>query len=382
MKRLRAWNWGPIAFGVATCFVTGSGGAALYGFGPAEAWTNARIAALTSSVSARIAAFGAAFGANMAAKNEQVISAIAVATKAEALSASQISDGVRGASEQLVNAIRAQRESDRTAVALLDYEPSMAQGYQPCLSIAKNKTLDGAFAMLGANAKTRVAVLDVAPGRMFESAGTAMAQRLGNHRAKFCSQAEATAGLCSVSTLPGGDTNAALLFEPTTAGSLEQQAQQAYMQHVLGEPDQAIASDAGKTPAGQQYMVLKNSKDALLSIPAYSLSMIQAANTKSPDMNNRSANEVLKLRVNQYFGGKEAHDWSEKLTAQSERGLMVEALKMGGLEVWLHQKQYQQNQRLELNLAALVLAASDGTKFSVNAKYDKIARETVTNAIK
>jgi hypothetical protein len=172
------------------------------------------------------------------------------------------------------------------------------------------------------------------------------------------------------------------MIEPTEPGSLQHRAQTSYMQHVLGAPDQLIAKDAGRTAGGQQYMMIKNSKDSLQSIPAYSLSMIQAANTRTADLGGKSPNEVMRLRVNGYFGGKEAQDWSKALTAQSERGLMVEAVKMGGLEVWLHHKQYQQNQRLELNLAALALAASDDTKSAVDAKYDKMMSDMTAGAIK
>ena len=257
----------------------------------------------------------------------------------------------------------------------------MAQGYEPCVTGARNKTLDQTFDALGASAKGRVAALDAAPGAMVASTGAAMTARLANHRTKFCSEAEAQAGLCAVSPLPGGDTNGALLFLPTQPGSLQEQAQKAYMQHVLGAPDQMLPKAAGTSPAGQTYMLEKNSKDALMSIPAYSLSMVQAANLRSADTGDKSPNEVLRLRVNQYFGGKEAQQWSHALTGQSERGLMVEAVKMSGLEVWLHHKQYQQNQRLELNLAALALAASEDAKAGVDAKYDKMMRDTAAGAI-
>lgn len=380
MMRLKKLS--PIALGIAACVVTGSAGAALYGFGPAEAWTIEQIASETESVAENIASFGESFGESMAEKFEQLISAIGVATKQEALSASAVSQSAHDSAEQLVNAVRAQRQNDQLTKAYLDFNPGTGQGYQPCLVAARNRTLDGAFETLGVTATARVASLDVAPGKMVSSTGTAMAQRLADHRSKFCSQAEATAGLCSLSDLPGGDTNAALLFEPTDPGSLKQQAQTAYIQHVLGAPDQAIPKDAGMSPAGQQYMLAKNSKDALLSIPAYSLSMVQAANTRVADLGDKSPNEILKLRVNQYFGGKEAQQWSSTLTAQSERGLMVDAVKMGGLEVWLHHKQYQQNQRLEMNLAALAMISAQEAKANVDAKYAKMARDNATSAIK
>ncbi|MEM8515182.1 hypothetical protein RCH14_004542 [Massilia sp. MP_M2] len=372
----------PGAAILATCFVSGSAGAALYGFGPAESWTIAQITKLSTAISSQIGTFGTTFGANMAVKFEQAISAVAVATKQESLGASIVSDASRDSAAQLVNAVRAQRSSDQIASAMLDFNPATGQGHEPCLTTAKNRTLDAAFDALGRVAKANVAALDLAPGRMVSSVGAAMTQRLATHRDKFCTQGEASAGLCSLSSLPGGDTNASLLFEPTDPGSLQQQAQQAFTQHVLGAPDAMIAKEAGQTPAGQHYMLTKNSKDALLSIPAYSMSMIQAANTRSPDLANKSPNEVLKLRVNQYFGGKEAQDWSKTLTAQSERGLMVEAAKLGGLEVWLHHKQYQQNQRLEMNLAALVLAQSEEAKRNVSTRYDRMARDTASSAIR
>lgn len=371
----------PLALGVAACCVTGSASAVLYGFGPAESWTIVQIGKLSTSVGTNIATFGSTFGANMALKFEQVISAVAVATKQEALAGSVVADAGKQSAEQLVNAVRAQKLSDQAANAILDYTPAMAQGYEPCVSGARNKTLDNTFDALGASAKNRVAALDVAPGAMVASTGAAMTARLANHRTKFCSEAEAQAGLCSVSTLPGGDTNGALLFLPTQPGSLQEQAQKAYMQHVLGAPDQVLPKGAGTSPAGQAYMLEKNSKDALMSIPAYSLSMVQAANLRSADTGDKSANEVLRVRVNQYFGGKEAFKWSQALMGQSERGLMVEAVKMNGLEVWLHHKQYQQNQRLELNLAALALAASEEAKAGVDAKYAKMMRDTATGAI-
>lgn len=366
---------------LGTCLITGSVSAALYGFGPAEAWTIGQITKLSTDITAKITTFGTTFGANMTVKFEQVISAIAVATKQEALGASIVADASKNSAEQLVNAVRAQRTSDQVAGAMLDFNPATGQGHEPCLTTAKNRTLDAAFDSLGRVAKANVAALDLAPGRMAQSVGAAMAQRLSTHREKFCTSAEEKAGLCNVSSLPGGDTNASLLFEPTDPGSLQQQAQQAFTQHVLGAPDELISKDAGRTPAGQQYMMVKNTKDALLSIPAYSMSMIKAANTRSGELGNKSPNEVLKLRVNQYFGGKEAQDWSKTLTAQSERGLMVEAAKLGGLEVWVHHKQYLQNQRLEMNLAALVLAASEEAKTNVNSRYDRMARDTAASAI-
>lgn len=360
-----------IATGFSSTLFACSVFAALYGGDPAEHWTIGQIGRHTTSVTGHIAAFGASFSAQMQTSFEQIITAVAIATKQEALAAHIVTDGSRQAAEQLVNAYSAQRTSDQVAQAYLDYHAGTGQGYDPCGTLAKNKTLDAAFDNISTKAKTTIQKIDVSPGRLVASTPKAMQDRLKNHRDKFCTESEANAGLCSLSRLPGGDTNASLLFESAEEGSLESEARLAYIQHVLGEPDQALQKSAGSTPAGETYMVAKNRKDALLSIPAYSLAMIDSANTQSASLSNKSPNDVLKIRVNQYFGGREAEAWSGALARQRPRGLIVEAAKMSGLEVWLSYKQYEQNQRIEANLAALVLSSAEKYTGSIETQYQK-----------
>ncbi len=371
-----------VAAVLSTSLVSGVAYATLYGGGPAETWTIQQIAGQTAVVSMNIAAFGAAFGAQMQFNFERIISAVAVATKQEALSANIVTDGTRQAAEQLVNAVRAQRQSEQVATAYLNYNPATGQGFDPCGTNVKNKSMDIAFTAVAAQAKTNVGLTDVAPGRLVNSTAQAMRARLDTHRSKFCTSAEASAGLCSVSQLPGGDTNAALLFDSAPEGSLQTEARSAYIQHVLGSPDQKLEKSAGGTPAGQAFMVVKNRKDALLSVPAYSLAMIDAANTQSAQFGGKSPNEVLKLRVNQYFGGKEAEQWSGAMARQTQRGLLVEATKMAGLEVWIHHKQYEQGQRLEANLAALLLTSADKLSGPLEAQYQRVLAETANVAVK
>ncbi|MEN9194495.1 hypothetical protein QYF96_16655 [Xanthomonas euvesicatoria] len=360
----------------------GTAGAVLYGYGPAENWTIAEIMKLQTSVGTNITTFGSSFSAQMQTKFENIISAVAVATKQEALSANIVSDGTREASEQLVNAVRAQRQSDQVAKAFLDYNPATGQGFDPCGTSAKNRTLDVAFADMAARARNRVGTTDVAPGRLVPSVGAAMQQRLAEHRDKFCTASEAQAGLCSTSQLPGGDTNAALLFEPASPSTLQGDARAAYIQHVLGQPDAAIPRSAGGTPAGQEYLLAKNRKDSLLSVPAYSLAMIDAANTRSDELQGKSPNEVLKLRVNQYFGGAEAEKWSGALARQSQRGLLVETAKMAGLEAWVNHEQYKQNQRIEANLAALLVASADRLSVPLEGQYQRVLHETSSRDVR
>ena len=367
---------------VGGLLVSGVAYGALYGGGPAETWTIGMISALTGAVVAQLAAFQALFMAQSQLRFEQLISAVAVATKQEGVSANQVVDATRNAGQTLVNAVRAQRINDATIKAYLDYSPTTGQGYDACGTIVRNRTLDKAFDDVPGLARQTVAQLDAAPGATVDSRVGAMANRLNMHRTKFCTPAEASAGLCSVGSVPGGDTNAGLLFTGVDIESDEALARKAFIQTVIGAPDERISSDAGKSPAGQAYLFEKNRKDSLLSIPAYSLAMIDANNTRTEAYGGKSPNEMMKLRVNQYFGGKEAQQWSSSMAAQTTRGLIVEATKMAGLEVWMRHKQYEQGQRLEANLAALVLGSTDEMQADVDRKHQAVLKQTAAQAVK
>lgn len=355
---------------------------ALYGGGPAETWTQAQITALTSKISGDITLFGSTFSAHMQAKFEQVISAVAIATKQESLSASVVSDSSMQAANQIINAATTQNMNDQVTQAYLNYNGATGQGYDPCGTLVRNKTLDQAFSGMGGTVATKMAKMDVAGGKLVPSRAEALKTRLAQHRDKFCSVGEAEAGLCTLSDLPAGDTNAALLFESTAEGSLVSEARQSYIQHVMGEPDEALTTAAGRSATGQAYLLNKTRKDALLSIPTYSLQTISAANTQSAEYKNMSPNELLQSRVNQYFGGEEAEKWAGTLTHQAPRGLLVEAAKMAGLQVWIRQKSYEQNQRIIANLSALQIASAEPLKNIVEQHAVALQRNTVNQQIK
>jgi hypothetical protein len=367
---------GLAAVGTSTAY------AAMYGGGPAEAWVNAQIATETGKVSAALSSFGSSFGTALTKQFEQIISAVAVATKQEALAGNTIETAGMQSGQQLVNAVASQRETAQVTKAYLDYSPQMGQGYDPCGTEAKQQTLDQYFDSLPAAAQARMTGFDTNPGHLVASTAQAMQQRLDNHRQNYCTAAEAQAGLCTLSQVPGGDTDASLLFQSEAPGSLQDKARDAYIQHVMGDPPASIPSGMGQTPQGQDYLAAVNREQALLSIPQYSLARIEAENTQSAAYGNKSANDVLTLRVNQYFGGQEAEQWSSALAAQSARGLLVEAAKMGGLEVWIHHQQFEQNQRLEAEFAALVLAEAEiSVKGPTAAQQQKAMRDQVSTQI-
>lgn len=355
--------------------------AALYGFGPAEEWTGQQLTQQAETISSNIITWGEEFAGEMQNHYEKMISAIAVATKQESIAANMIADTNLKTSKQLVNAIAAQEKANEISDIVSKYSPQTGQGYKTCLVIQKNKTLDRAFNDTHVAAQAYITKLDNAPGTLTESTIEAMNNRYKNHLANFCADAEADAGLCKKSKLPGGDTNASILFSPAKPGSLEEEAQLAYIQNVLGRPDSKINKSSGSSVAGQDYFFYKNRKDALVSIPAYSLAKLKAANTINPEV-GYSPNQLLEKRVNDYFGGDEAAKWSKVLAVQDSRGLLVETLKIEGMQTWLDYLKLEQTQRINANLAALILISSDPQKNELGNIYKRIKVNSISSGVK
>ena len=354
--------------------------AAIYGGGPAEGWTGEQITQQANTVSANIISWGEGFAGQMENHFEQVISAIAVATKQESIAANLIASNNLKTSQQLVNAVATQQKASEIAEIISKYSPQTGQGYKTCVVIQKNKTLDRAFSDTHLAAQAYVAKLDNAPGVLVDSVSNSMSARYKNHLSNFCTDAEDAAGLCKKSKLPGGDMNAAVLFAPAQPESLEDKAQMAYIQNLLGKPDGKLTKSAGASASGQDYLYHKARKDALISIPAYSLARIKAANTINPET-GYSTNQLLERRTTDYFGGPEATKWSKVLAGQDQRGLMVETLKVGGLQVWLDFQHLKQTQRINANLAALILVGSDTIKSDLDSAYYEVRQNSVSNGI-
>ncbi|MFM2344506.1 MAG: hypothetical protein RLZZ210_1117 [Pseudomonadota bacterium] len=347
--------------------------------GPAEIWTIGAIAALTSTSIGAITAFGTAFSTSMQFNFERIISAVAVATKQEAMSANNVGEGMQKSAQVLVTAMKSQKQAEDIAQTTMNYAPDSGQGFQPCQTTKQNETLNQAFDAAEKNIGLEIETMDTdnKPGFMVKSKSEAIGDRLQSHYKLFCTKSEAKQGLCSESKLAGADINAAYLFKASKKDSDEDKARLAYIEHIMGEPDEPVEGNIGTNLEAKVKFMHKINKDALISIPAYSLQAVRLANLQQKEYQNYSPNQLLKARVNQYFGGEEANKWAGQLARQTERGLLVEALKMHGLETWLHQKQYQQNQRLEANLAALLVMDGKIKQQQLQQQYSKLATQNI-----
>ena len=173
-------------------------------------------------------------------------------------------------------------------------------------------------------------------GRLVHDINQVNKETIQRHRELFCTAEEAAKGLCTVSKLAGGDTNAALLFQPAKTNSLEAEARRSLRGNILGAPDVALNSVNGMTPRGQQYLFALNRKTALQAFPAYSLASIDAANLQTIKNENgelRSPNQMIDDVIGRCYGTEEAKKWQATMMNQSTRGLLVEMARQKGANI-------------------------------------------------
>lgn len=326
-----------------------------------------------SQLGSMLSGFQTAFGNQIDQTYANIRSYVKVATAQDAASSKNVVDSIVRSGQALVDVMQNQEIADDMADATADVHWLTGQGYDPCGTAYRIESMDMGFDMARERARRTVADADAAPGRLVASRVKVMQDRLRKHKEKFCSASEAAAGQCTVSEVPGGDVNAALLFEPAEADSLKAEARKAYINHVLGEPDQKTDRRAGKSAAGEQYFLDKSRKDSLMSGPALSFSKIDADNTRTRELNDKSPNELMKDAVNQYFGGEKGREWAQRMTMQRMRGLLAEANRMTALENWMRYKNYERDLRMEANLAALSLAETKNNKGRADIASNRVS---------
>lgn len=309
---------------------------------------------------------------NLDLSTESIVSALKVAIKQKAQAANQITDANTKNTQSIASGIQALLQSENMKKSYLAFSGTTGQGFKSCEVVAENTNVAGANKDIIAQAAGIATQTSQVGGKLVGSQQDVINERLNVHKNEFCTVAEAQAGQCNLSNLPGGDTNASLLFTPVTPGSKEALARHYVRENILGTPDKSLSAAAARTPAGQDYLQATNQKSALLAMPAYSLAVIDAQNTKSfKDIDGKmvSANELIDQTVARYYGGSEAKKWQMAMAMQDPRGLLKEGNIINGVSVYLDLQSYKQSLREEGLLAALALAKAQPIKEDVKAKY-------------
>lgn len=322
---------------------------------------------------------------NINESTDKIVQAIAVATSQEAVASVQVAAADKSSKQVLVNAMKADMQSEAAVDALMRFSPNTGQGFAACTVLAKNAQLSQVVDTVGNQAAVKVDEVDTSPHAVQSNYADSYAARVDVHNKNFCTDAEGERGICTPAApdMQGADSNSATLLVSAPAGSSVAVAKQAVRQNILGSPTVAIPAKVAGSAAGQAYLYSVNQKTALSAFPAYSLAYLESMSevrddVKDADGNPQSPNDMLFNTVARYYGGKDSGEWQASMISQQPRGLLVELAKMEGLGAWMDYQEYLAMQRMEGNLAALTLT----TAIPMEQRLDKQFRRAKSTAIK
>lgn len=286
-----------------------------------------------------------------------VASQVATAAKAQINASVVLKQGEMAAIANL-------ETTKRMAEVVADYSLATGQGTNPCEQLSAQNRLAIAGGQTAAIAETMLSGVDNGPGK-YGNAESYVRRATDTRRKYFSTPDEQALGYGPAATakirgldgrevsLAGADTNASILFIDSTDSRVTM-AKSAFLNNIAGVPDLPITPDVASTPEGRRYMAEKQRKDALMSVAMNSLATVGAENSPNAEL-GMSEMEAMRRVVAMYYGSsQEARKRWQGWSAQSQRGLMVDGLKIEAAQLQFLQKLYQQGQRVEALLGTQV----------------------------
>ena len=352
-----------------------------------EAWVYPAFAWSASTITGTITALDAALSAQLWFQSERLISAVAILTKQKAVSANQISDGLRNTNQNIAVSLNALSQAERVKKARFDYGGDFGQGYSPCyvfqgrLGISRAESdLTG---MSAASVRTEV---QAAPGR-FANPVLAQKEMLEQHNKLFCTKDQVDSGLCaSEGSLAGANLNVATLFKPTANEEDLTKAKSSFINNMAGLPDGEVPQGAGGSEVAASYQQAKMQKDAVRSSALASLKQIQLETTSGQDGEHGHGDLPLSKQydneIKRYAGNTpEYQTWARVMAAQNDRGALVELLKIKALDLSMQERQYRQWERMEAQLASAVAAKLKSQSRKADAAANSAVRQTAASKL-
>lgn len=309
---------------------------------------------------------------------------------------------VATAAKAQINANVALKQGELTAMAHLesvkmqtkifqDFSPQTGQGVDPCGQLVAQTNVTLANGHSAAMAADAISHVSAAPGRygsiegfynkMFSQRRTLYATE-DESKLGFGVANKATVTLSNGVKFPlaGADSNAAVLFADSADPRI-QAAKTAYLDHMGGPPDLPLTAELASLPTGKEYLALKARKDATMSIALHSIAIVGADNSPNPET-GKSKSQSYRELVDLYYGRGAKERW-QAWAGQSQRGLMVDQLKIDGAILAVEADKYQQAQRIEGLLGALLaLEAQREYKGALNGAAQAIESARTRPAVR
>lgn len=324
----------------------------------------AAVQAAQQAINAAIKSSGNLISEQRAQGSKQIQSALgSLARQIKASADQQANTTIKS---QQASADYASLVSDRGMIfrTAMQYDAVSGQGADPCGDVRRNLTVSAALAEAQGDLPARILrEVDAAPGRLVTNSSAVVADRVSMSRGKYCTAQEQAQGLCSsVGAQAGLDTDSANFFTSAAAGSEQSKAKNALLNHIYGVPAQLPPEIVQGTPSATAFFEAKRASDAFTSVSLTSAKAVQALTESRDGM--PSALDAVREKVNVYSGGAGFENWVKRVSAQSEHGLLIDYAKMRAFELWMANLEYQSMERMEANLAALLLAREDAARRS------------------
>lgn len=319
--------------------------------------------AATTTLQAAVGTVDAALSAQLETNSQRLMSAVAVLTKQKALAASQVSEATKTTAQTTAVALKTMGDTQRVKLARLNFGGEYGQGYAPCTVAQNRQNLAAADAERPGERRYRVmSEIEAAPGRYADPEATRA--KLMQARTDFCTADQAASGLChSTGRLPGADLSVGALYQEAMEGEDAYRAKNSFVNLIAGLPDAPLPTRIATTPAAGAYMLSKTRKDALISPALTSFKEIQLDYSGVDSAHGASGLPIatqFRQEVARYAGDSSEYDsWVRVMAGQTERGALVELLKIKALDLAIQEREYRQYERMEATLASLVSMAVD-----------------------
>lgn len=298
---------------------------------------------------------------------------------------------------------------------------SRGLGYNLCHVMAQQrdvaKTEKQTESLVGEMTRNEVSA---SAGRYYPRTNS-MAMRVATHEELYCTADQKASGLCNkIGRRAGKNLEAGTMFANAKMGSDEYNDKSAFVDNIIGFPDDPLPTQHLDTVVGVAYQDLKRRKDAGKSIASYSLKYIQARyseviddhdhshsdgdghshddkvtvseqarletakdatvakeqTVESQKANNGSFMHKLMTEQERYFGaGEEYKEWSKYLVGATEKGVIQEQIKIEALNMKAMHEQLKLNHLMEQNIAALI--AVEMYNSGAETEIEKM-RQTIT----
>lgn len=270
------------------------------------------------------------------------------------------------------------------------FSPQTGQGVNPCVQLGKQRIALAAAANVLNEARVLVEAAAAAPGR-FGNSTKALEAVLRTRYAQFGTKDEEALGLARASTatittatgetvaLAGADSNAKTFFADS-ADPLIEQARMNAMNYLAGRPDAPLTKEQASTGAGISMLEAKMNKDAVMSVGLNAIATVASENTPNHELGVSMSKSNADM-VNMYFGDSAKDMWVGWLS-QSERGLMVDQLKMQAALLKLDYDRLQQLQRQEALFSVLLADRAREMQKDVALSAHALNQQTLKSPIR